>query len=114
MKINFVLTTIAVAISALIAYGLYSFHDSENKPLLTIGSFVSLAVTLAITIGAGFKESRTGTNIKTVSSIFFVVALLSNLIFTFISFSVPAYVITNGIILMIYILILYSINKANQ
>jgi hypothetical protein len=114
MKINFVLTTIALAISGLIAYGLYSFHESENKILLTVGSFVLLATTFTATIGTSFTNSRTGTNIKTVSSIFFIGALISSLIFTFITFSVPVYIITNGIILLIYLLIVYSINKANQ
>jgi len=40
--------------------------------------------------------------------------LISNLIFTFINFSVPSYVIINGILLLVFILIAYSINKAKQ
>ncbi len=114
MKINFVQTIIAIAVSLLIAYGLYCFHDSENKILLSAGSFVVLAVTLIITIGASFELPRTTTNVKVVSGIFFAVALISNIVFTFVSFSVPLYVITNGILLLVYILIAYSINKAKQ
>ena len=114
MKLNFLQTIIAIAVSILIAYGLYSFHSSENKILLSAGSFVFLAVTLIITIGASFKLPRTTTNVKVVSGIFFAIALISNLIFTFISFSVPSYVIINGILLLVFILIAYSINKAKQ
>jgi hypothetical protein len=114
MKINFVQTIIAIAVSLLIAYGLYSFHTSENKILLSAGSFVFLAATLVMTIGTSFEFPRTTTNIRVVSGIFFVVALISNLIFTFITFSVPSYVITNGILLLVFILIAYSINKAKQ
>jgi hypothetical protein len=114
MKINFVQTIIAIAVSLLIAYGLYSFHDSENKILLSAGSFVFLAATLIMTIGTTFEFSRTTTNIRVVSGIFFAVALISNLIFTFINFSVPSYVITNGILILVFILIAYSINKAKQ
>ena len=55
MKINFVQTIIAIAVSLLIAYGLYSFHDSENKILLSAGSFVFLATTLVLTIGTSFQ-----------------------------------------------------------
>ena len=51
MKINFVQTIIAIALSLLISYGLYSFHNSENKMLLSAGSFVFLAATLVMTIG---------------------------------------------------------------
>ena len=111
MKINFVQTIIAIALSLLISYGLYSFHNSENKMLLSVGSFVFLALTLIITIGASFELPRTTTNVKVVSGIFFAVALISNLIFTFIKFSVPSYVIINGILLLVFILIAYSINR---
>ena len=114
MKINFVQTIIAIAVSLLIAYGLYSFHDSENKILLSVGSFVFLATALVMSIGASFELPRTTTNIRVVSGIFFVIALISNLIFTFINFSVPSYVIINGILLLVFILIAYSINKAKQ
>ena len=114
MKINFVQTIIAIAVSLLIAYGLYSFHSSENKILLSAGSFVFLATALVMTIGASFELPRTTTNIRVVSGIFFVIALISNLIFTFINFSVPSYVIINGILLLVFILIAYSINKAKQ
>ncbi len=114
MKINFVQTIIALAVSFLIAYGLYSFHSSENKILLSAGSFVFLATSLVISIGINFEFPRTTTNIKVVSGIFFTIALIINLIFTFINFSVPSYVIINGILLLVFILIVYSINKAKQ
>jgi len=114
MKINFVQTIIAIAVSLLIAYGLYSFHDSENKILLSSGSFVFLSTTLVMSIGASFELPRTTTNVRVVSGIFFVITLISNLIFTFINFSVPSYIIINGILLLVFILIAYSINKAKQ
>jgi len=69
---------------------------------------------LALSIGVNFEHSRTTTNIRVVSGIFFAVALISNLIFTFISFSVPSYIIVNGILLLVFILITYSINRAKQ
>ncbi len=114
MKINFVQTIIAIAVSLLIAYGLYGFSVSENKILLSAGSFVFLAATLVLTIGTSFEFPRTTTNIRVVSGIFFAVALISNLIFMFINFSIPSYVIINGILLLVFILIAYSINKAKQ
>ena len=93
---------------------LYSFHDSENKILLSAGSFVFLTTALLMTIGASFELPRTTTNIRVVSQIFFVIALISNLIFSFINFSVPSYCIINGILWLVFILIVYSINKAKQ
>ncbi|MEX0598861.1 MAG: hypothetical protein WD512_20425, partial [Candidatus Paceibacterota bacterium] len=114
LKINFVQTIIAVALSGLIAYGLYNFHNGENKILLSIGSFVFLSVTLALNIGVNFEQPRTTINIRVVSGIFFAVALISNLIFNFFNFSKAFYIITNGILFLIYILIVYSINRAKQ
>lgn len=114
MKINFVQTIIAIVLSLLIAYGLYSFHDSENKILLSTGSFVFIATTLVLSIGISFQLPRTTINTKVISGIFFAVALISNLIFTFIKFSVPSYVIINGILLLVFILIAYLINKSKQ
>lgn len=114
MKLNFVPTLIAVAVSLLIVYGLYSFHDSENKILLSLGSFVFLVTTLIITIGVNFEQSRSTTNIRVISGVFFLIALASNLIFSLFTFSSPGYIITNGILLLIFVLIAYSINKAKQ
>ena len=114
MKINIVQSVIAIAVSLLIAYGLYSFHNSENKILLSAGSFVFLATSLVMTIGASFELPSTKINISVVSGIFFAIALISNLIFTFINFSTPSYVIINGILMLVFILIAYSINKAKQ
>jgi hypothetical protein len=114
MKINFVQSIIAIAMSLLIAYGLYSFNSSENKILLSAGSFVFIATALVMTIGVSYELPRTTTNIRVVSGIFFVIALISNLIFTFINFSVPSYVIINGILLLVFILITHSINNAKQ
>ncbi len=70
MKINFVQTIIAIAVSALIAYGLYHFHNGENQMLISIGSLVFLSVTLALSIGVNFEQPRTTTNIRVVSGIF--------------------------------------------
>ena len=114
MKLNAIETIIAIAISLLLTYGMYYFHNIGNKMLLSAGSFMFLSITLIITIAATFELPRTTTNIKVISGIFFVIALISNIIFTFINFSVPVYIITNGVGLLAFILIIFSINKAKQ
>jgi hypothetical protein len=114
MKINFIKTIIGIAVGSLIAYALFSIHHHQNKILISIGSFIFFAVTLVFTFGTSFEYSRTTTNVRVVSGVFFVVALISNLIFAFINFSVPSYVIINGILLLIFTLITYSIGKAKQ
>jgi hypothetical protein len=114
MKVNFIQTIIAVAISILIAYGFYSFHNGESKLILSVGSLLFLSATLIMAIGISFKQSRTTTNIRVVSGIFFFVGVVSNLIFSFFHFVVPSYIIVNGILLLTFGLIAYSIFRAKQ
>ena len=114
MKINFLQTIIALAMSLLFAYGLFSFHAFENKLLLGAGSFVFLSTTLILTMGANFEFPRTTTNVRVVSGVFFIIALISNLIFTFIDFSTPSYIIISGLLLLVFISIAYSIIKSKQ
>ena len=103
-----------MAISGLISYGFYNFHSSENKLFLSIGSFIFLSITLALSIGINFELSRTITNIIVVSGIFFTIALISNLIFILFDFTEPSFLITNGILLFIYVLIVESIYISKQ
>lgn len=114
MKIKTVPAIIAFAISLLISYGLYNFHIGENKVLLSVGSFIFLAFTLIFAIGVSFELSRTAINIKVLSWFFFFIALASNLIFTFLLFFVPIYIVVNGILILIFLLIVYLLNKAKQ
>ena len=80
MKINLVQTIIAIAVSGLIAM-VYNFHDGENQVFLSFGSFVFLSTSFNYRFN--FEQSRTTTNVRVVSGIFFVIALISNLIFFF-------------------------------
>lgn len=114
MRINTIPFIIAFAISLLIAYAFYSFSVGDNKTLIAFGSFVFLLISSIFAISVSFDEPRTTTNIRIVSGIFFSIAIISNIIFTFVSFSIPIYIITNGIFLLIYLLIVYSIQKVKQ
>jgi hypothetical protein len=111
MKINPVTTAIAIAISALIAYGFYSFNDNALKVLLSIGSFVILAICLVFTIGGRYDYYATNVNVRSASLFFFVVGFASHLIFSFLQFTIPVYIVTHGIILLLYLLTLYKITR---
>lgn len=114
MKLNFVKSIISIAVSGLIAYGFYSFHESNNRLLLSVGSFLFLSLTLLFTLAVSFEQSRTTTMTRSTSAIFFVIAFASNLIFSFFTFTTPIYVIVNGIAFLTYSLITYSISRAKQ
>lgn len=114
MKIDLIKTIITIAVSGLIAYGFFAFSTSINKDLLTYGSFFFLMITLMMTIGVNFKLPRTTTMVRTISAIFFSIALISNIFFSFMPFKEATYIIVNGILFLIYGLISYSIGKAKQ
>jgi hypothetical protein len=114
MKIKVVPTLIAIGICGLIAYGFYTFHQGENRLILSLGSFIFLSLTLIPVIGINFILPRTTVMIKTVSGIFFTVAVVSNVIFSLFHLSLPLYMIINGILILLYLLIGGSIQRAKQ
>lgn len=114
MKLDFIKTFISIGVSCLIAYGFYIFNTDLNKDLLGIGSLILLITTLTLTIGVSFDLPRTTTLIRTVSIIFFAAALLSNFVFSLVDFAEATYIIVNGILFLIYVLTIYSIERAKQ
>ena len=84
----------------------------SNKLLIAIGGFVFFAITLACTIGIQYETAGVSTNVRVLSSIFFVVGLVSHIVFSFFSSSVPLYVIVNGIVILVYALIVNGLIKA--
>ena len=114
MKLNIVPALIAIAISALIAFGMYSFTIGLNKELIAFGSFLFAAVTLISAIGISYDYKRTATNVRALAMVFFFIALISNVGFVYFSFSQAAYIVTNGILLLVFILISYAIVGAKQ
>ena len=114
MKCNAIPTIIAVALSALMAYALYSWCKMTDANLLvSIFGGATLGCTLVTTLGVSFERSRTSVNIKVVSGVFALLFLVSNTIFCCVtSFAYPLYIILNGLLLLMWILIIYSIHKA--
>ncbi len=114
MKFNPINSVIALAISFLIVYGFCSLDSNTNRILVGAGGFIFLSATLVMMIGITFEYPRTALNLKIVSGIFFVLALLSNLIFSLLNLSYVSYVITNGIILLVFALIARTIYLLKQ
>ena len=114
MKFNIVKTIIAIAASLLIAYAMYAYDKSGNGWLLPIVTFIESAVLLTCALGIKFEWLRTMANIKITSWIFFAICLIMNIIFAGRAFGVPAFIIANGAIVLVAILIIYSLTKANK
>lgn len=108
MKINVIPTCIAVAIAILCSYGLFQMTNNENPIVLIIGNFISIALILSTIIGVAFNQSRLSVNIKVTSAVFLVLSVISNCVFCFATNSISAYIVTNGVLLLIWILLVYK------
>lgn len=115
MKINIIPILIALAISVLIAYALYSFCKTEGQELLlAIVGGISTFLPLATCLGVRIPEGRTSVNLATIGGVFVGIMLISQLVFTFVQFVPPALVIVDGLLLLVFLLCAYAIGKAKQ
>ncbi|MGM9818083.1 MAG: hypothetical protein ACI30B_03770 [Paludibacteraceae bacterium] len=114
MKFNIIPALIAVALSALVAFGMYNWCRYQDMNLLVaIVGGISMALTCGLSLGISFVDKRKGINTKVMSSIFAFLALIINVIFCCLSaFSAPAYIITISILILIWLLVIYSIVRA--
>ncbi len=116
MKLNFIPCIIAIAICALIVFGMYTWCRMEEMRLLvTIVSGVCLLLTFGTSLGVSFPSSGTSVNIKVTSGVFAGVVLITNIVFCCLSnFSQPLYIILNGFLLLAWLLVVYGIARANK
>ncbi|GMO57806.1 MAG: hypothetical protein Ta2G_17680 [Termitinemataceae bacterium] len=114
MKINVVFTIIALAIGALAGYGFYAWNVGEQYQLLVA---LGTGVTIFLYIGGLIALSSDGNgavgNIRALSIVFLILTIISNVIFSFLSMQTPtAYIIVNGILLLIFVLVAYAVSRA--
>lgn len=114
MKIHPVNLLVALVISALLTYGLVSVDGLPYPGLIGVGGFVTLASTLATAIGLQFENPRAGVNVRLVSVLFFAGLLLFHAGAVFLAPSQTVYVITTGIVFMVYVLIANAVHSARQ
>lgn len=114
MKINITNFVIAIAISALLTYGLWSIEGNSLRNTISVGSFMLLSSTLALMLGVSFHLPRAATNIKVVSGVFFGIGLLINATFALMTLSQASYIIASGIAFLSFVLVARSIYAAEQ
>lgn len=114
MKTNIFLTIISILLASLIGYLAFNIAEGKDNDILYgIGTFICLFATLMPTIGLQYEEGRLGANIKVVSSLFFIIFLISNLCFAGFGINMPLYIIVNGIMIITYFAILYKFLSIN-
>lgn len=115
MKLDVVKSLIAVAISALSAYACYEICDYDRvRWVIAIGAFLTLGITSVFSLGITLEQVRSSTMLKALACIILIVEFITNGIFVFFDFSVPVYVIINGLILLIFALIYNSIYRTKM
>ncbi len=111
MKVNIFTTVMSVLISALVAYAFYAFSAEDVKVLLCVGSAVCTLCTLIPTMGIQLADTRTTVNMRILSVVSFLALLLSHVLCAVSVASINAYVLVNGGLLLLFVLLLYLISK---
>lgn len=112
MKLDVVKSLIAVAISALLAYACYEICDNEHaQRVITAGSFITIGAPMMLALGVSSQYERSSVMLKTLSCVFILLDVISNGVFLFFDFSIPVYIIVNGLILLMFFLIYNSIYR---
>ncbi|MDO4956338.1 MAG: hypothetical protein Q4E60_04885 [Bacteroidales bacterium] len=109
MKTNFFLTFLSVVLASLVGYLVYNVASGkENDMLCGIFSFICFAATLVPVMGLQFESNGVGVNIRVFSVLFFVLFCVSHFCFAGFGIKMPTYVLVNGILLVVFMAILYK------
>lgn len=112
MKIDLFKSLVAICISALFAYACFEICEYERlRWIIAIGSFLTLGLPLILALGIVSCQERSSTMLKALAWIVLLVELVANGIFVLFEFNIPFYVIVNGLILLVFVLIYNSIYR---
>lgn len=115
MKVNVVLCAITVVVSVLLGYAVYSIAGIDPNAILAgVVSTVCFILTLIPAFCIKYESRALFVNIRVFSMVAFAIMLISHFAFAAIWIKMPFYIIINGIILCIYLGIVYSINSTKQ
>lgn len=115
MKVNFVLTLIALVISSLLGYWVYSVADTDvHATMAGVFSTLCFAIPLIIGTGINFKTSASQVNIRALSLVLFILMFIMHFYYASNGVTMPYYVLINGILICIYVAIVYGIIKSKQ
>jgi membrane protease YdiL (CAAX protease family) len=114
MRVHPLNLLIALMVAGLLSFGLASADANAIKGTLAVGSFLLLGSTLGTALGMECFNQRAGVNLRVVSSIFFAIGLLLQLVFCFGQFSQTSYVVVNGIVFLGFVLAGSSVASAPQ
>jgi len=115
MKTNVVFLIIAIAISALLSYWVFSVaQGTESNYVIVAGSAISFLCTLIPTIAINYSDSRLATNLRIVAVVAFLASLVMQFTFAHTHITTNKYIIYSGLVLLIYFAIFYAIVRSER
>ena len=115
MKVNKFTAILSLALAGIISFYLSFYASGDKKWVLAIGSFLTLAISMAGSVSLSFDYDRTTMLTRTTSGVFFVLLLVSQLVFVnVVSFLFPTYVLVTGGMTIFYVLIVYGISRSKH
>lgn len=112
MKLNLFLSIISFLLACLLGYlNFFVAEGKVNDLLCGICSSICFMMTLIPTIGITYPNHKVGLNLRVLSVFFFFVFFLSHLGFAGFCIKMPLYIIINGILLLIYMIVFYQLQK---
>lgn len=103
---------LALCASGLIAWCVSLIADESHNLLSGIVCGIMCACILGISVSA--TPGRLATMIRTTGSVFFILALIVSIFLAYVDASYKSYIITDGLILIIFLSIVYSLARSNQ
>ena len=113
MKLNVFRTFICIGLAGLSAFGFFMSNEADTfRVLITVGSALSLLITLGGMLALSSSNRGQIVNIRVISGIFFLLLLIVHIIFSFIGIRFPPYIILTGVLLLLHLLTCYFISRA--
>lgn len=115
MKLDPIYTCLSVAIAALLAWGGCTIEEHEALKLYVgVGMFLVLGLTGIGCVGFRYPNRRSGLMARTACGVTFVIALTMDYIFACFQFSIAPFVILNGLLLLLCMLIAVCVVRTGE
>jgi len=114
MKIHALRSLIALGIGGLLGFAFYTYSLSDTRVLLGAGGAILLALGLVLGMGAEISPPRTAVNVRLLAFLYFFLSLGIHATFVFVPVGTATYVIVNGIVTLLFLLLVGLLRGAKQ
>jgi uncharacterized membrane protein YadS len=118
MSNKFIPNVISITTSLLIGYGFYSFYHGEKETFVhlftSITAFIFSTIMLVTSFGINYETDRIKTVINFVGTTFLVLGIVLLGFIMFFTESLPWLILPMGLLIMIYLSIVYFVSKSGQ